>query len=147
VSAALTAAPQFGSSRAHCYGLVAPDFGSDAVELVLPPTVAAAARTRRCIEEHVQPRVSDETAGHVKLVVSELVNDAVVHGEGAITIRLDVLRDAVRVEVIDEGSGSTPEIRRSADEGGGWGLQIVEAVSRRWGVFEGSAHVWAEVPR
>ena len=37
------------------------------------------------------------------------------------------------------------EIRESADEGGGWGLRLLDKVSERWGVHEGSTHVWFEL--
>jgi anti-sigma regulatory factor (Ser/Thr protein kinase) len=116
------------------------------VELRPPRAPAAAALSRRWIEEQLGDGVGDETVNGLKTVVSELVNNAVLHGAGEITVRVERLPDAVRVEVIDEGSASVPAIRAAADESSGWGLRLVDAVSRRWGVFEGSAHVWAEVP-
>jgi hypothetical protein len=39
-----------------------------------------------------------------------------------------------------------PAIRDAGDDGG-WGLQIVQALSRRWGVYDGSTQVWAELRR
>jgi anti-sigma regulatory factor (Ser/Thr protein kinase) len=82
-----------------------------------------------------------------KLVATELVNNAVVPGEGRITLRAELREDAVRVEVIDEGSGNAPQIRAEAegDGSGGRGLRIVDALSVRWGTFEGTTHVWADV--
>ncbi len=32
-------------------------------------------------------------------------------------------------------------------EPGGWGLHLVEALTDRWGVYEGSTHVWFEIER
>jgi anti-sigma regulatory factor (Ser/Thr protein kinase) len=82
-----------------------------------------------------------------KLVATELANNAVVHGEGRITLRAELRDDAVRVEVIDEGSGNAPRIREEAegDGPGGRGLRIVDALSVRWGTFEGTTHMWADV--
>jgi signal transduction histidine kinase len=87
-------------------------------------------------------------AGHARLLLSEVVTNAVRHGEGE-TIRVLLAANAVgelRCEVTDEGQGfaPTPRDKPSTDEGG-WGLQLVEALSRRWGVREGRAHVWFEL--
>jgi hypothetical protein len=30
---------------------------------------------------------------------------------------------------------------------GGWGLSIVDALASRWGVHEGTTHVWFELER
>jgi serine/threonine-protein kinase RsbW len=102
--------------------------------------------SRRWLEKQLGDAVPQEAVNDLKTVVSELVNNAVVHGAGEIIVRLERLADAVRIEVVDEGTGSVPAIREAADDGGGRGLRLVEEVSRRWGVFEGSAHVWADVP-
>src|SRR4051794_5532626 len=117
------------------------------VELVLMPSTEAAGLTRRWVEEQVEPQLSDEAAANLKLVASELVTNAVAHGDGAITVRLELLDDVVRIEVIDTGDRSAPAIRRTADEGGGYGLRLVDALSQRWGVYDGSTHVWADIVR
>jgi|1186.fasta_scaffold11423_3 anti-sigma regulatory factor (Ser/Thr protein kinase) len=120
---------------------------TEPVEFHVPREAPAPALARRTIDEQLKPDLSDQASDDLKLITSELVANALVHGAGEITVRLDLLDDAVRVEVIDEGVGSTPAIREGAGEDGGWGLRIVESLSRRWGVFEGSAHVWAEIAR
>ena len=52
----------------------------------------------------------------------------------------------MRVEVIDQGVGFVPTARaKPKTEVGGWGLHLVETLSDRWGVHEGSTHVWFEV--
>jgi anti-sigma regulatory factor (Ser/Thr protein kinase) len=81
------------------------------------------------------------------LVSSELVSNAYKHGDGKIELRLRLLGDRLRVEVIDEGRDQVPEVRpEPGDETGGWGLQIVQRVALQWGVFEGTTHVWADLP-
>ena len=75
------------------------------------------------------------------LMVSELVTNAVVHGVGAISLRIDLEADTVRIEVADEGNvalAPSPE----AGAHGGWGLRIVEQLADDWGVLEGSTKVW-----
>ncbi len=82
----------------------------------------------------------------VALMVSELVTNAVLHGVGAISLRIDVEADAVRVEVADEGNVA---VAPSPEPGahGGWGLRIVEQLADDWGVLEGSTKVWFQLGR
>ena len=81
-------------------------------------------------------------------VVSELVTNAIVHGEAPITLTVDVQMDAVVVSVCDAGSGHP--IPRSAGERdeNGRGLGIVDGFSERWYVehAEGSKTTTARVP-
>jgi anti-sigma regulatory factor (Ser/Thr protein kinase) len=83
-----------------------------------------------------------------KLLVSELVTNSVKYGNGGPVV-LEVASDgpdSMRVEVIDQGSGFVPIARaKPKTEVGGWGLHLVETLSDRWGVHEGSTHVWFEV--
>lgn len=81
-----------------------------------------------------------------RLVVSELVTNAYLHGEGRIELRAALEDGRLRVEVVDEGTGNVPEIREAADESGGFGLRLVDQLSSRWGAFEGTTHVWADLP-
>ena len=82
-----------------------------------------------------------------KLLVSELVTNSVKYGNGG-PVTLEVASDGperLRVEVIDQGAGFVPIARaKPKTEVGGWGLHMVETLSDRWGVHEGSTHVWFE---
>jgi anti-sigma regulatory factor (Ser/Thr protein kinase) len=86
----------------------------------------------------------------VKLLVSELISNSVKYGgEGMVQL---ILRSEaphhVHVEVVDQGVGFVPTARaRPKTEPGGWGLHMVEALTERWGVHEGSTHVWFEIDR
>jgi anti-sigma regulatory factor (Ser/Thr protein kinase) len=83
-----------------------------------------------------------------ELVVSELVTNAVVHGAGQIRLTVDLDEDRLRVEVTDEGSGFEHAVRGIPfHEVRGRGLAIVDAAASRWGIHEGTTHVWAEVER
>ena len=109
----------------------------------------APAAARRAVER-LAGTVDDDLIPEVKLLVSELVSNSVKYGgEGAITLRVDV--DAprkMRAEVTDQGLGFVPAPRdRPATEVGGWGLHLVQTLSNRWGVHEGSTHVWFEIER
>ena len=107
----------------------------------------AAVEARRFAEPLLRRRgVPERGIENALLVASELVSNAYRHGEGDIELRLDVLGDRLRIEVIDEGRNQAPAVREhGADETGGWGLQIVDQVALQWGVFEGTTHVWADL--
>jgi anti-sigma regulatory factor (Ser/Thr protein kinase) len=93
----------------------------------------------------------EELEAKLQLLTSELVNNSVVHGgageEDVIEIEVRATRDGVRASVSDPGSGFAPQERTlGLDEPGGWGLELVERMSERWGVerAEGSS-VWFEL--
>ncbi|WUH92483.1 SpoIIE family protein phosphatase [Streptomyces sp. NBC_00433] len=80
-----------------------------------------------------------------ELLVSELVGNAVRHASGPVRLRL--LRSRTLICEVYDGSLNTPRIRRadSTDEGGR-GLQLVAALSRRWGAryLQDGKCIWAE---
>jgi len=116
------------------------------MDVVLPRSRDAGERARRLMAERFREQLGEQPMATLQTVVSELVNNAVVHGQGTITLRAALSGDCVRVEVTDEGRGKVPAIRERAEfESGGWGLQIVKALSARWGAYEGTTHVWADV--
>ena len=81
-----------------------------------------------------------------QLLVSELVTNAVTHGQGRVVLRASADEDRVLVEVIDEGGGFERTIREHTfDQIGGRGLGIVDSHANRWGVHEGTTHVWFEL--
>ena len=86
----------------------------------------------------------------VLLVTSELVTNAVRHGEGEVEVRVDVGAAAVRLEVLDEGAVvvEEPPGGKPVDRSGGWGLHLVRALSQAWGSgldAHGRTLVWAEL--
>lgn len=118
------------------------------VDIKLPRDPSAGARARRVLENVTADTLDADELVRAKLLVSELVNNAVLHGQGAITVRLDVDENRLHVEVIDEGSGFERQVRESDDDRfGGHGLRIVESESSRWGLHEGTTHVWFEIER
>jgi anti-sigma regulatory factor (Ser/Thr protein kinase) len=89
-----------------------------------------------------------ELLGDAKLLVSELVTNSVKYG-GDGPVRLIVRYEdsgRLRIEVVDRGGGFVPIARdRPATDVGGWGLHLVQELTDRWGVYEGSTHVWFEL--
>jgi anti-sigma regulatory factor (Ser/Thr protein kinase) len=81
-----------------------------------------------------------------KLLTSELVTNAVLHGRGRIMLSARLEEQRLLVEVADEGSGFDYVAgQRSVDHLRGRGLAIVAAESARWGIDDGTAQVWFEL--
>lgn len=93
-------------------------------------------------------RLDDEELEAAKLIVTELASNAVVHGVGRIVLASELDEDRLLIEVVDEGSGFEHTVREVPfDALSGRGLAIIAATSSRWGVHEGTTHVWAEIER
>jgi anti-sigma regulatory factor (Ser/Thr protein kinase) len=121
---------------------------SELVEVELPRDRGAARLARQLVAERFGASLTAEELDTVWLLVSELVNNAVLHGQGQITMKAEADGRQVRVEVIDGGTGFEHLVRDTGfDALGGRGLQIVEAESSRWGISEGTTHVWFELER
>jgi anti-sigma regulatory factor (Ser/Thr protein kinase) len=122
---------------------------SSTVTFDIPRDPTAPSEARRAIER-LNDRIAPDVAPDVKLLVSELITNSVKYGgNGEVTLRVDTASPRrLRVEVIDQGAGFVPVARdRPATEVGGWGLHLVQTLSDRWGVYEGSTHVWFEIDR
>ena len=114
------------------------------------PRDAGAPRAARRAIEGLTGRIAEDVVADVKLLVSELITNSVKYGgEGALRLQIETEGPRkLRAEVIDQGVGFVPVARdRPATEVGGWGLHLVQTLSNRWGVHEGSTHVWFEIDR
>ena len=80
--------------------------------------------------------LAQEIREAIMLMVSELATNAVVHAVSGFDVEIDRSPAQVRVSVTDEARGvpvlHTPEV----DEPNGRGLQVVQALSDRWGTIE-----------
>ena len=114
--------------------------------LNLPPDTSAPSLARAAAKRCLEGKVSPGQLGELSLVITELVSNAVVHGRGEVVLRLQLAQGIVRGEVIDHGGGFEHEIRRRGpDEFSGRGLFLVDALTSRWGIHEGTTHVWFEI--
>lgn len=103
---------------------------------------------RRLVDE-IGGLLAPEVAVNVRLLVSELVANAVRHvpAAGVIGMEVALMGRALHVEVVDPGTGFDPR-PRTADSpaGSGWGLHLVSELSDRWGVdADGRTRVWFEI--
>jgi anti-sigma regulatory factor (Ser/Thr protein kinase) len=82
-----------------------------------------------------------------RLLVSELVANAMIHAATAADLVLDLSDDRLRVEVGDSAS-ARPRVREPGhDDLSGRGMMIVEAMADRWGVEDAppGKKVWFEL--
>jgi anti-sigma regulatory factor (Ser/Thr protein kinase) len=118
---------------------------SASIELSLPRDGRAPALARDTLAERI-PGLDARLLADAQLAATELVTNALEHGRGAITMLAALHADRLHLEVIDEGDAA-PVRQRTPDDTGGWGLHIVDALSRRWGSRSGTTHVWCELAR
>jgi anti-sigma regulatory factor (Ser/Thr protein kinase) len=116
------------------------------LEITLDSQPESVAKARQ-VTGQVIDGLGEQTLEDVRLIVSELVTNAVKHGpDGRVKVRLRREGNTVRGEVEDEGT-SPFGLRGRARPGsaGGLGLHLVESLSDSWGVEAGSGRVWFEL--
>ncbi|MFL5911568.1 MAG: ATP-binding protein [Gaiellaceae bacterium] len=105
----------------------------------------------RRIVDRVAEKCTLPRLGDLRLLVSELVTNSVLHASAGpdnwLELCLVATDRSLRVEVCDESTGWQPEPRAAQlDEPGGWGLFIVEQLAARWGLSrDGQTCVWFEL--
>lgn len=121
------------------------DAGGLAFEHPLPRESASVALARATVSQTLATVGYLGRADDVLLLVSELVTNALVHGDGIPQLRLRCDSFRVRIEVEDSGAGTPAS--RSPGPTGGWGLNLVERLSAAWGVSHGAGGkvVWCEL--
>jgi anti-sigma regulatory factor (Ser/Thr protein kinase) len=118
----------------------------------LAPVSASVPHARRIATEIAGPFLDEDQLRAFELVVSEVVSNAVRHGaepEDEIRLAVTPKDDYVCVQVTDNGPGLVPRpgVMGPQDDDGGFGLYIVERLTRRWGVTReaGRTRVWFEL--
>jgi DNA-binding NarL/FixJ family response regulator len=117
--------------------------------VTLEGTPEAPGMARRFVDDTLDRWECGEILDTVKLLVSELVTNALIHARTDAAVAVVLLRDVIRVEVAD-GSPVRPQPRSpEPHEPNGRGLQLVERMASAWGVTERQPGkvVWFEVPR
>jgi anti-sigma regulatory factor (Ser/Thr protein kinase) len=104
----------------------------------------------RALVDALAIRMSSRQRYDMRLALSELVTNSVIHGnrrpEDPVDIRIDVSGVSIRCEVGDRGPGFRRDAPHAAGPGG-LGLLMVERIAARWGTREGGRRVWFELDR
>lgn len=112
----------------------------------LAPTPHSAATARRVVAATCQVWDCTELVEDASAVASELVANAVRHAGTDAELRLELRRELLTVALIDDDP-SPPQLHPAAElAAGGYGLRIVDSLSRAWGwvpTSSGGKIVWA----
>jgi anti-sigma regulatory factor (Ser/Thr protein kinase) len=112
------------------------------------PAPESVPQARECVVELAEPFVDEARIPDLRLVISEVITNAVRHGgEGDMLVAVTPKRDFLCVQVTDTGDGFAPRPRAyEPDEDGGFGLFLVERLTRRWGLTRENSNtrVWFE---
>jgi serine/threonine-protein kinase RsbW len=131
------------------------DDGGDRIDVRLALDVQAPAAARSVVADSLGDLVVASVLDTAQLLVSELVTNSVRHsgapaGAGVI-VRVELTTDMVGLHVEDPGrGGAIAPHPPDSETGGGFGLNLVQTLSERWGVervAQGGTRVWAQLPR
>lgn len=117
-------------------------------EVTLTPSASSVGAGREFLARTLAQWGCDDVEWPAMLVLSELATNAVLHAGTDFTVSLDLLDDALRLQVRD-GSRRTPRVRHyGLDATTGRGLELVGTLAREWGVEpDGSGKtVWCVLP-
>lgn len=108
------------------------------------PAAARGAVAGACRDAETGPECLDAAV----LMTSEVVTNALLHGQGEVRLAVGADQVLVRVEVGDEESDRPTPQATAADAESGRGMVIVDALAANWGVLEAAPGktVWFEVP-
>ena len=111
----------------------------------LEATPISAAGARAFVSRHLVDHRLTYLVDPIRLVVSELATNALVHGQTPFVVTLSREGDTIRVTVSDDAAWIADSAPHQSLQVGGRGLVIVNVLSRDWGVITqvGSKTVWA----
>jgi hypothetical protein len=118
----------------------------DRLEATLPAGPGGPATARAALTRWLTGQVPDEVLSDARLLASELVANSGSTDppdEGSLRFGVQLRDGALRIDVRDpsRSPAAGPELGS-----GGFGLQLVEALARRWGVDDADGtHLWFEV--
>jgi anti-sigma regulatory factor (Ser/Thr protein kinase) len=110
-----------------------PERAGSSAEIQLPATESSVRIARKFTEGVLAEwAIGGEPADDAVLIVSELLTNAIVHGDPPIGLRLHRATGELTIDV-DDGSSVMPRrLRPAPDEPHGRGVAIVAQLSRRW---------------
>jgi anti-sigma regulatory factor (Ser/Thr protein kinase) len=119
----------------------------------LPANSRAAGRARRLVNELLATWDREEDAEIARLLVSEVVTNAVRHARSDDPLHLQVVAQNDRVRIaVGDNSMIRPIVRTACDDDeSGRGMHLVAALASEWGVVDRPVddspgkHVWFEL--
>lgn len=117
----------------------------DCLELECDPELVTVARA--FIRDRLTSWGATEHLADALVVTSELVTNAVLHARTALTCRVEVHGDTVRIEVFDENPRLPVVAPCPPEATSGRGLALITTLASAWGMEhrENGKAVWAEL--
>ena len=119
--------------------------------LPLPPHKIASRQAHRVLQWALQDwAVEGDAADNTRVVLSEMVTNALTHSLDVFRLALHLQGDQILVEVWDHADGVPSVGLPSGLAVNGRGMFLVNALSKEWGVRpekDGGKTVWAKVRR
>lgn len=116
-------------------------------ETELEARARSAYRARAFVSRHLLDHDLAHLVDDIRLVVSELATNAMVHAQTPFTVTLGGFENTVFLAVLDGAQAGPMLVVARALDTNGRGVAIVQALSRDWGVTSrasGGKSVWAE---
>lgn len=110
---------------------------ADALAVVheVEPELAAASTARRFVAATLSDwGVDEETTDSAVLCLSELVTNALIHTRSGCEVRLVLDHGVLTTSVRDRGTGGLVDVDDDPFRTHGRGLQVVDALAKRWGL-------------
>ncbi|MFC8125398.1 ATP-binding protein [Streptomyces sp. NPDC057302] len=119
---------------------------SDSFDRTIAPEPARVAEIRHAVADQMHEWDLDPwLVENVPLVLSELVTNAVVHGEGSVHVTMRQMYPGLLIEVTDESTTAPllAPVLRDVEDVHGRGLYLVDAFCDVWGVKDDGKTTWA----
>jgi anti-sigma regulatory factor (Ser/Thr protein kinase) len=114
----------------------------------LPPSLESVPAARSCTTAALRAwGLTSALLDDVALLLTELTANAIRHAHGIVGVEIDLNGDRLTVRVCDEDDTQPRIGEPSADDEGGRGLWLVDAIADRWGWEPGAPGkvVWFEL--
>ncbi|MFE0138646.1 ATP-binding protein [Streptomyces sp. NPDC059037] len=119
---------------------------SDSFDRTIAPEPARVAEIRHAVADQMQEwDLAPRLVENVLLVLSELVTNAVVHGEGSVHVTMRRVYPGLHIEVTDESTTAPllAPVPLDVDDVHGRGLHLVDAFCDLWGIKDDGKTTWA----
>jgi DNA-binding NarL/FixJ family response regulator len=107
----------------------------DEATIRLPPERSSAGDARRFLDQVLLRWGCQELGDAVKLLVTELVANAVLHARTDIEVTVRLLSDTLRLEVADRSPAHILRREATSDDTSGRGSELIDIMSRAWGLI------------
>lgn len=135
-----------GGAAASPVGSASGQMTARCFEVVFLPADCRAGQMRRITSAHLHLWGLVRLCDAAKLAVSELVTNAVRHGQGnPVGLRVTSSGEELRIEVTD-GNPAPARLREAGEAAeNGRGLLLVSALSKEWGVSPDGTMTWCSL--